>query len=391
LPSPGFHGRDVAIIELGSTTGKSIRSLAIYTVSFLVLSPFAVPSGARADDGDLQQVLKALKTLESRVATLESENQHYKRDAASARAEAQALKQKLGGQGEPKPGVQAAAIIPEQHSPSASYTMATKAPLPAAVPSWGGFYAGASFGIASQRAHKDETDPSNSTETSVQGTTTDTFVDSSNFTDGLGGRGPGAMVNLYLGYNRMVTDRFLLGAQIEGGVSNIRTRLTGPSSDLNNSVDTFNTAGVINTQTSTSLNTGNATDTLNNRWSMSALLRGGVLADPKDLIYVIGGLSYARFEFGDQTVGAFGGTVGAGWERKITPSWTLKAEYRYTRFQDRTVATTFNNSSLGSTTTTFGGGPGTSTDTSTEVVTQKVSGLDWQTVMVGVSHYFDAD
>ena len=88
---------------------------------------------------------------------------------------------------------------------------------------------------------------------------------------------------------------------------------------------------------------------------------------------------------------AFGGTVGAGWERKITPSWTLKAEYRYTRFQDRTVSTTFNNSSLGSSTTTFGGGPSTSTDTSTEVLTQKVSGLDWQTVMVGVSHYFDAD
>ncbi len=370
---------------------KAIRSLAIYTVSFLVLSPFAVPSGARADDGDLQQVLKALKTLESRVATLESENQHYKRDAASARAEAQALKQKLGRQAEPRPGVQAVASIPEQHSPSSSYAMVTKAPLPPAVPSWGGFYAGASFGIASQHAHKDETDPFTSTTTDVQGTTTDTFVNSSNFTDSLGGRGPGAMVNLYLGYDRMVTDRFLLGAQIEGGVSNMRTRLTGPDSTLQSSVSTFNNAGVINTQTSTSLNTGNTADHLDNRWSMSALLRGGVLADPKDLLYLIGGLSYARFEFADQTVGAFGGTVGAGWERKITPSWTLKAEYRYTRFQDRTVATAFNSSSAGSSTTTFGGGPSTSTGSTTELLTDKVSGLDWQTVMVGVSHYFDAD
>jgi outer membrane immunogenic protein len=369
---------------------KSVRSLAICTVSFLVLSPLAVPSGARADEGDLQQVLKALKTLESRVATLESENQHYKRDAASARAEAQALKQKLGRQGEPKPGAQAVANIPEQHSPAASYAMATKAPL-AAVPTWGGFYAGASFGIASQRARKDETDPFTSTSTQVQGTTTDTFVSSSNFTDGLGGRGPGAMVNLYLGYDRMVTDRFLLGAQIEGGVSNMRTRLTGPDSTLQSSVSTFNNAGVINGQTSTSLNSGNTTDHLDNRWSMSALLRGGVLADPKDLLYLIGGLSYARFEFADQTVGAFGGTVGAGWERKITPSWTLKAEYRYTRFQDRTVATAFNSSNAGVGTTTFGGGPSTSTGSTTELRTDKVSGLDWQTVMVGMSHYFDAD
>jgi hypothetical protein len=194
---------------------KTTRSLTICTASFLVLSPLAVPSGARADDGDLQQVLKALKTLESRVATLESENQHYKRDAASARAEAQALKQKLGRQGEPKPGAQAALNIPEQHSPSSSYAMATKAPLPVAIPSWGGFYAGASFGIASQRAHKDETDPFTSTLTQVQGTFTATTVNSSNFTDSLGGRGPGAMVNLYLGYDRMVTDRFLLGAEIE--------------------------------------------------------------------------------------------------------------------------------------------------------------------------------
>jgi hypothetical protein len=45
--------------------------------------------------------------------------------------------------------------------------MVTKAPAPAAPSTWGGFYAGASFGIASQRAHKDEINPTISTSSEV--------------------------------------------------------------------------------------------------------------------------------------------------------------------------------------------------------------------------------
>src|ERR1700674_5570561 len=109
--------------------------------------PFAAGgvSSARADDADLTQVLKTLKALESRVATLESEKQQYRREAASARAETQALKQKLRRQPHP---------VPIQPAPSGSYAMVTKAPLVAAVPTWGGFYAGASFGLVSQHANK---------------------------------------------------------------------------------------------------------------------------------------------------------------------------------------------------------------------------------------------
>src|ERR1019366_1713398 len=248
---------------------KLIRSLATYTVAFLVLSPLALPSNARADDAELAQVLKALKTVETRVATLESENQQYRREAASARVEAQALKQKLGRQPNPNVAVQ----LP----PSGSYAMVTKAPLLAAVPTWGGFYAGASFGIASQRAHKDETDPSSSTQTQVTATTTDTFVNSDAFASSLGGHGPGAMINLYLGYNHMLTDNVLVGGQIEGGVSNMRTRLTGTSSEAFQSSSTFTSPGFTNVDTSSSLSTGNTTDHLDNRWMMSALVRGGAI------------------------------------------------------------------------------------------------------------------
>jgi len=89
-------------------------------------------------------------------------------------------------------------------------------------------------------------------------------------------------------------------------------------------------------------------------------------------------------------LGAFGGTVGAGWERKITPSWTLKAEYRYTRFQDHTLTTNFNSSS--SSTTVFSNNPSSFSSSSfANVDTNRYSGLDWHTVAIGVSHYFDAN
>jgi opacity protein-like surface antigen len=363
---------------------NAIRSFAVYTIAVLVLTPLLGLSRARADDADLAQVLKTLKALEARVATLESEKQQYRREAASARAETQALRQKLGRQPNPNPP----AAAPLQLPPSGSYAMATKAPLVAAVPTWGGFYAGASFGLAVQGAHKDEVNPSASTETDVEGASTNTFTSSDVFTSSLGGRDPGAMANLFLGYNYMLPSDFFVGGQIEGGISNMRTRLTGPFSDPSQSLATFNNAGT--TQISTNLNAGNTTGHLDDRWVMSALARGGLVVDPKDLVYLIGGLSYGRFEFNDQSFGAFGGTVGAGWERKITPSWTFKAEYRYTRFQDHTETVNFASSNSG--TTKFNiAAIENSVSSSASVDTNRFSGLDWHTVMIGVSHYFDAN
>jgi len=295
------------------------------------------------------------------------------------------LKQKLGKQPSPTP--------PLQLPPSGSYAMFTKTPLAAAAPTtWGGFYAGASFGLTSQHLNKDEVDPGTSTQTFVQGAFTQTRLSSDTFTESIGGRGLGATANLYLGYNYMLPSDFLIGGQIEGGMSNTRTRLTGLFSDPSQSVVTNNNAGVINPSTITNTNTGNTSGHLDNRWTMAALVRGGLVVDPKNLVYLIGGLSYARFEIAadNQSFGAFGGTVGAGWERKITPSWTLKAEYRYTRFQDHTLTTNFNSSS--SSTTVFSNNPSSFSSSSfANVDTNRYSGLDWHTVAIGVSHYFDAN
>ena len=349
-------------------------------MAFLVLAPLAGLSTARADDADLAQVLKTLKALESRVATLESEKQQYRREADSARAETQALKQKLGRQPNPN--------LPVQLPPSSSYAMVTKAPILAAVPTWGGLYAGASFGLTSQHANQDGGGPGTTTSTFVAPGLNQTTSSSDTLMSSLGGRGLGAMANLYLGYNYMLPSNFLVGAQIEGGTSNTPTRLTGLLSDPSQSVaTTTNFAGVITTTTSTGASTGNGTGHLDNRWAMSALVRGGLVVDPKDLIYLIGGLSYGRFEFNDQGFGAFGGTVGAGWERTITPSWTLKAEYRYTRFQDRTLT----ESSRSNSNSSSPGGGTSNSFSSTRLDTSRFSGLDWHTVSLGVSHYFDAN
>jgi outer membrane immunogenic protein len=358
---------------------KVVRSFAICTVALVILTPFAGASvsSARADDADLAQVLRTLKALESRVASLESEKQQYRREVASARAETQALKQKLGHQPGP--------AVPLQLPPSGSYAMMTKTPISPAVPSWGGLYAGASFGLTSQHANEDGVTSNTLAGTTASPGVSSVFSSSQSLASSFSARGVGPTGNLYLGYNYMLPSNFLIGAEIEGGISNTRTTMSGMTSGPLQSVTTTTILGVTSTTTSPGTVAANGILNLDNRWVVSALVRGGLVVDPKDLLYLVGGLTYARFDLADESFGAFGGTIGAGWERKISPSWTLKAEYRYTRFQDRTVTESVNSTSSS---------PGailSSTTTSTAAESSRISGLDWHTVSIGVSHYFDAN
>jgi outer membrane immunogenic protein len=350
---------------------RVMRSFAICTV---VLAGGA--SSAWAAEADLGQVLRTLKALESRVATLESEKQQYRREAASARAETQALKQSLGHQ----PGPAARPQVP----PSGSYAMMTQTPIQPSIPTWGGSYAGASFGLTSQHANQNGVTSADSTSIFVQPGFSSTNSNSQTLTSSLSGRGVGAVGNLYLGYNYMLPSNFLVGAEIEGGISNTRTTMNGMVSGPALSVSTSTQFGATTTSTTTGPTSSNTILNLDNRWAVSALARGGFLVDPKDLIYLVGGVTYGQFELLDESFGAFGGTVGAGWERKITPSWTLKAEYRYTRFQDRTVTENSNQISSSSGTTS-------SSTSFAAVQSSRISGLDWHTVSIGVSHYFDAN
>jgi outer membrane immunogenic protein len=350
------------------TAIRSRYATVCASIALAIIAVAASPIGARAEDKDLSQVLSAMKALESRVAALESENRTYRREAAQARAEAQALKQRVG----------AASNVPVSASPpGGAYAMATKAAPPLAGPTWSGLYAGASFGLAAQRASLDTVDRFR-----------DTSFDNTGFSDvttgfdasSLGGRGTGTLASLFLGYNVMPTGNVVLGGQLEGTVANIRTPLKGTFNDLDQDVATF--FGAPSTSTTSSV--GNTTDRLDNRWMISALARAGVLVDSADLVYVLGGWTYGRFDYGDHSFGLHGGTVGAGWERQIAPMWTLRAEYRYTRFQNKTITDSFN-----STDTTTGTNNSTSTFTAASASTSTFSGVDLQSVMVGVSHYFN--
>jgi opacity protein-like surface antigen len=128
---------------------------------------------------------------------------------------------------------------------------------------------------------------------------------------------------------------------------------------------------------STSASTG-LTDLIENRWLVSALLRGGRLVDPDDYVYLLGGYTYGRFQAEGEGFGLSGGTIGAGWEKRLVPGWTVKAEYRYTRFQNKDL---FLNSQ-GSTS----GTPSTSNSSSSADI--HFSDIDMHSVWVGVSHYF---
>ena len=120
---------------------------------------------------------------------------------------------------------------------------------------------------------------------------------------------------------------------------------------------------------------------------VSVLGRGGVLIDPVDYVYLIGGWTYGRFEFG-QSFGLNGATIGAGWERRLAPGWTVRAEGRYTKFETKTLNSTFGSST--SSTTFNGAGVADETITSTNASTtaDRVSADMWS-VWFGIAHYFN--
>jgi opacity protein-like surface antigen len=78
-------------------------------------------------------------------------------------------------------------------------------------------------------------------------------------------------------------------------------------------------------------------------WMVSVIGRVGWLATPTTLLYGLGGWSYGHFDVEDvpsynfglgklQDFHANGPTVGGGIEQKLSPKWSLRAEYRYTDF-----------------------------------------------------------
>jgi opacity protein-like surface antigen len=366
----------------GSTEGTMVsvhRSSAAFAAAMLAIAMAAgPPTAANAQSqADVAQIMGTIKRLEARVAALEGENKEAKRQVASARAEAQALRQKFGMTA-PLAAPRAASL------PTGPYAMATKsAPLPPPPPSWSGLYAGAAFGAGWMGGWVDASGTSTSRQIVDSGffSFDDTSTTTSN--SSLKGRNVGAIGNLVVGYNVMATHALILGGQVEGGVSNIRVNLNGSGTAINTTTDiTTPPGGPAGTATITSIQNFTAAATLDSRWLISVLGRGGVLVDPQDLVYLIGGYTYGRFEAFDQTFGLNGATIGAGWEREVATGWTLRGEYRYTKFQSRDVTSMSASASTG--TLPLGD---TITSSSTITATERVS-ADMHSVWLGVTHYF---
>jgi opacity protein-like surface antigen len=354
----------------------------------------------KADDAaQLAQIAATLKKLEARVDTLEGEYKHAKQETAEARAEAQALRLKLArskaASGQTATGTTAAptrfasiATTDATTAPPGLYAMATKAPY-AVEPGWGGIYAGAAFGLGWLHANENftETEP---LVTSFSGTgfsDVDTGITSN--LDTLSGQSLGAMSTLFVGYNYMLNSRYVVGVQAEGGLANARANLSGTGTEISTAtvIDTppGGAAGTTVTN-STSTSTG-LIDQIDNRWMASLLLRGGALVDPGDLVYLLGGYTYGRFDDYDvgSGFGLSGGTVGVGWERQIVPGWTLRGEYRYTRFQNKTVTL---GEQFASTSSSTGATSSSSSETGSFSEAFQFSGVDMQSIWLGVAHQF---
>jgi opacity protein-like surface antigen len=167
------------------------------------------------------------------------------------------------------------------------------------------------------------------------------------------------------------------GVQLEGTVARFNERLARLSSSTDNSFNVpFFGAPLSLNQISTSSFLTN--DVLTMNWMLSALGRVGFLVDPRDMVYALGGWSFANFstslesDDGNRTFTANGPTVGAGWERQIMDLWSFRAEYRYTHFLNRTLET--QNAFSSTQANLFGGGTSvfTSTNTSSTTISSDV-------------------
>ena len=94
---------------------------------------------------------------------------------------------------------------------------------------------------------------------------------------------------------------------------------------------------------------------------VTGVVRGGWLARPDTLLYVLGGGVLGHFVIpdsfdprgGERNKWVLGWTAGAGGERRINDNWSIRAEYRYVRFDYDRDHASFDSQTQVTATTTF--------------------------------------
>ena len=206
----------------------------------------------------------------------------------------------------------------------------------AEVPQWWGIYLGGTFGVEWTRSRVASAEryefyfPTNIPPVNGQQQNNIGF-----------GRDHGGSFDILFGANGVFGSIFLLGGQLEGTISEISFNASGTRAytDFNSNGPTGRTAS------------GDFRPHVHARWMASALMRAGVLLDPATLLYAIAGWTGGKFDYQDLVNNTFfepneyfwanGVSAGGGLERKITPNWALRAEYRYTQFANVNVGDNF--------------------------------------------------
>ena len=137
------------------------------------------------------------------MSALEAENQQSKKEAAAARAEAQALRQKLDARKSAAPALAAAPANTILAVPPSARPYEVKGPVAPVRPAWSGLYVGAAGGIGLLHGDEALNETTGSTSTLASGAFSAVTALTSTETASLSGRNPGAMSSLFLGYNSM--------------------------------------------------------------------------------------------------------------------------------------------------------------------------------------------
>jgi outer membrane immunogenic protein len=146
---------------------------------------------------------------------------------------------------------------------------------------------------------------------------------------------------------------------------------------------------------SSAFNSTNTTEfAVKMHWATAAIARLGWLVTPTTLFYGTGGVTYAGFGdgFNSDTFRAWGWSAGGGVEQKLGSNWSVRVEYRFTDFQERTLTTAGSNSSTNSSVNRHALGAVTGTTVSTGTnASQSAIRYDPQmhTVRLGVVYTFN--
>lgn len=334
-----------------------------------------------AETSDASRSLDVIsQRLEARLEALENENKTLKsrirQIELANRKTVDASRMRAAHSDRAEPGSDANKPEPNRQLPP-SGARPTAIPISEQSPGWGAFFVGFSAGpggVASSLTHFERELFANSYigpigPSCCSSSPTSSASSSNRIGTSTGSRAWGALADMYLGYNFLLDGNFVLGIQAETTLSRINVPTKGFQSKLNYSCSPSPCAGF-----------GSSHAVVESSWMASALGRVGYLVDQTDLVYALAGYTYGKFIYQDENFGLDGITFGAGWERVFSPSWSLKVEYRHTRFESRPVWTNFNVSG-GS-----GGGPFIST--SANITSNNIS-ANLHSVRIGVSHYFD--